>query len=131
MSRLKINNSKGFSLIEVMASLSIFAIVMAGAVPAFILNLKYNTLSELRSSAAIAAQLKLGQLRFEDPQDMPSSGTSASEDVEVGSKTFQVTTSYCANATYCTTINNRHITVNVSYHGNEQYSVQTVFTKLR
>ncbi len=122
---------KGFSMLEVLISMIIFGIVLAGAAPAFIAYLKLNTLSELRSGAAVAGQLKLDELRFEDPTSLPNSGSVGPETITVGDRTYDVTTSYCDEASYCITNNNRHITIDVEYNGTNQYSIQTVFTKLR
>lgn len=127
---LKAANEKAFTLLEVLMSLVIFSIVLAGAAPAFIMNSKLNTFAELRSQAQAAAELKLDALRFSDPQDLPTTGQTGPENLIVGNRTFQVTTLYCSPNTYCTT-NTRQLKVTVTYKNKTQYAVETVFTKLK
>lgn len=124
-------NQKGFTLLEVMITMVIFGIVAASMASAFAAQAWFNTRSESRSEAVAAAQQVLDQLRFEDPASLPESGSDDPVDVTVGNHTYQVVVSYCTVPSFCTTANNRHIQVDVSYYDTVRYSVQTVFTRLQ
>ncbi len=121
----------GFTLIEVMISLLIFTVVLAGMAPAFVAQLKHNTNSAIRTEAIAAAQIVIDQLRVEDPATLPASGDGSEVNLTVGNHDFAVTPSFCETATFCTTVNNRHITVRVRYNNEQVFSTQTVFTQLR
>ena len=121
----------GFTLLEVMISMLVFAVVMAGMGPAFIAQIRHNTQSEIRTEAMGAAQIRLDQLRLAAPSTLPASGSSAPLDVAVGSRTYRVVSSFCENATFCTSVNNRHITVRVTYNDDQVFETQTVYTQLR
>lgn len=120
----------GFSLIEVLISLLIFSVVLAGMGPSFVAHSRYNTQSEIRSEAIAVAEQAIDDLRFSDPTQLPSSGSSQ-QNIAIGSRTYSATTSYCLNAQFCNSTNNRHITVAVSYKNKTLFSTQTVFTQLR
>ena len=122
---------EGFTLLEVLFALVMFAIVLIGAAPAFVYQAQINTQSELKSIAAVVAQQRLDELRFLPIGSIPASGTEGPTDIMIDGRTFSVVTSYCENAAYCDSANNRHITVNVSYNGEEKYEVQTVYTRLQ
>ena len=114
-----------------MISLMVFAVVMAGMGPAFIAQIRHNTRSEILTEAMGAAQIRLDQLRLATPSTLPASGSSAALNVAVGSRTYQVVSSFCENATFCTTVNNRHITVRVNYKNEQIFETETVYTQLR
>ena len=121
----------GFTLLEVMVSLMLFGIVSAGIMPVFSDFIKHNSSSNLKTQAMAAAQHKLDDLRLQNPQDMPSSGTQGPEVFDVGARSFQVYTTYCAISSFCGTNNNRHLRVEAYYDGQKQFGVDTVFTTLR
>ncbi len=128
MNKIKIEN--GFSLIEVLISLMIFSVVLAGMGPAFVSHTRYNSQSEIRSEAIAVAEQAVDGLRFTDPTQLPSSGSSQ-QNIVIGNRTYNATTSYCLNSQFCSSANNRHITVAVSYKNKNIFSTQTVFTQLR
>lgn len=125
-----LNSNKGFSLMEVLASLLIFSIVIAGMGPAFVAQTKNNTQSEIRAEAVAAAEQAIDDLRFSDPRTLPTSGNTQST-YSVGDRAYNVTVSYCQNQNFCNTANNRHITVGIAYRNKTIFSTQTVFTQLR
>lgn len=125
------NLQAGFTLIEVMVALMLYGIISAGMMPVFSDLLKHNTESALKTQAMAAAQQKLDELRVENPQDMPNSGTSAAEIVNIDGREFSVYTTYCSIASFCSSINNRHIHVEAHYNGSMRFEVDTVFTTLR
>lgn len=124
-------NQCGFTLIEVLFALVLFGIVLIGIAPIFIMQAKINTQSELRTNAAVVAQQQLDAIRFRPIDSIPSSGTVGPEVIELDGRNFDVTTTYCANAAYCQSASNRHVVVTVSYKGEQQYEVQTVYTRLQ
>ena len=121
---------KGFTLIEVLVALSLFALVSAGMVPSFVLFLKYNRSAQIKTEAALAAQEILDEMRVEDPSDMPDSGSDPAQTVASGDHDFEVTVSYCENPAYCAT-DTKHLSIDVAYQGTTIYEVETVYTDLR
>ena len=126
-----IGSSAGFTMVEVMVALSLFAIIMGGLAPVFGSFSKLNLAAEVRSGAMAAAQQRMDALRLENPQDMPTSGTDGGETIEVDGRGFSVMTIYCARAEYCPSANTRHLKVQVDYRDEEVLELETVFTKLR
>ncbi len=122
---------KGFTLIEVMASIAIFSIVLAGIVPLFKTMMRRNTESEHRMGAIAAAERVLDDLRLQDPTTLPKTGATGPQNITVDEKTYQVITHYCENVAFCAPNNNRHIRIEVAYRGHTYFTTQTVFTQLR
>jgi Tfp pilus assembly protein PilV len=120
----------GVSMMELMVALVLFGIMSLGVCKAFLTHLRFNTNAEIRTSAMMAAQLRLDALRLEDPASMASSGTT-SQNITIGDYIFQVRTTYCSPSTYCTSANTRHITVEVRKNNQRIYDVDTVFSQLR
>lgn len=125
------NSEKGFSLIEILVSLVLLGLVAAGVAPVFLSNLKFITDNEVRSGAIAAAQVKLDELRFEDPYGMPTSGSDPAEVITAGNKDYEVTTYYCLDTSLCATTSTRHLTLDIDYNGTTVYSIETVFTALQ
>jgi len=123
-------NRQGFTLIEVMASMTILLIVSAGVAPAFTNFMRFNTSSQLKTEAMAAASRKLDELRLQNPQDMPTSG-STNDLFTVGNRDFDVETTFCERDTFCSTNNSRHLKVVISYDSKEVFEVETVYTMLR
>jgi len=120
---------RGFSMLEVVMSLGLLSIVLAGMTNIYISHLKHNTHAALRTGAINAAQQQLDELREQNPQTFPSSGYSTSA-IDAGARNYSLVTRFCSTPSFCTT-NSRHILVEASYNGQLLYSVETVFTKLR
>lgn len=122
-------NSKGFTLIEVLVALCIFCIVCASTAPAFINHAMANTSSERKTTAINFAQNILDNLRKEDTTNLLSSG---SEEIsnKINGKNLIAKVSYCTNKTYCSTAS-RHILVEVFFEDKKIYDVETVYTQLR
>ena len=129
--KLTLDQDCGFTLLETLVALSIFAFVSAGVATSFISNLRLNKQAELRGGAIMVAQQVLDELRSQDPTTLLSTGSDASRSVAVGNKTFTVDVSYCNPSTYCTSTSIRAIHVAVYYKGVSQYAVDTVFSQLR
>ena len=124
-------NERGFTLIEVMAAMLIFSVLLGGLAPVFVAQLQRNTNSEIRTGAVSAAQFTLDEYRLIDPTTLPSTGTQGPDDLEINGRTYQITTTFCAEASFCASANNRHLTVEVDYRGDAIFSTQTVYTQLR
>jgi prepilin-type N-terminal cleavage/methylation domain-containing protein len=124
------SNEAGFTLLEMIAALLIFSLVLGGLAPVIVAQAKRNTSMEIRAGALGAAQRTFDELRIEEITGLPTSGTWGPEDVEVNGRTYQVTTEFCSVSTYCSTVNNRHVSVTVRYKNEETFSAETVFTQL-
>lgn len=122
---------KGFTLLEVMAAMSMFSILLAGTVPLFKSLAKRNQSMELRTGAIGAAQGVLDKLRNDDPATFPNTGSNTPVDVVVDGHTFSARTRYCVDTALCTSANTKHLTVEISYDGDLIYSVETVYAQLR
>ena len=114
-----------------MVAMLIFGVVMSTMPTVFVAHLRYNQRAELKTASMHAAQRVLDAYRVQNPADLPSSGSVSESDIVVGSYTFEPTTTFCEQASYCLTNNNRHIKVEIEYDGETMYTVETVFTKLR
>ncbi len=124
-------DEKGFSLLEVMVSLFIFSVVLAGMSPAFVAQLQQNTASEVKTEAIMAAQQVLDSLRLQDISALPLTGAGTPTTITFGPRAFVVTPTYCAISSYCTSNATRHIGIRVTYAGVLRYETETVFTQLR
>lgn len=123
-------SEKGFSLVESLCALAILAIALIGVIPTFYVLVNVNTLSEQRSNAVAAAQQVMEGLRQASPSSLPSSGSSAVQQISVGHHDYEVTARYCTNPTFCSA-DMRHIILEVSFGGRNVYIVETVYTRLQ
>ena len=121
----------GFTLLEVLVAMMLFSAVSIGLAKGFILQLKSNSNSEIRSQAIQAAQVVLDRMRTQDPATFPTSGQGASESVAVAGRNYTVSVRYCVKAAFCPTSTTRHLRATVNYRGAKRYEVDTVFTQLR
>jgi prepilin-type N-terminal cleavage/methylation domain-containing protein len=127
---LQSSDPRGFSLMEVLFALVLFSIAVSALFPAFLGHVRFNNFSEVRSASYAAAQVVLDDIRLSDPSTLPSSGSDAARDVQVGPRSFSVVVSYCEDPTYCD-LETRFVTARVSYRGEQVYEVSTVYTELR
>lgn len=125
------NNERGFTLLEVMISLFIFSIVIAGMSPAFVAQLQQNTASEIKTEAIMAAQQVLDSIRLQDISGLPVSGAGATTTITLGERNYVVTPTYCADVSFCVSNVTRHISISVTYANVIRYETETVFTQLR
>jgi prepilin-type N-terminal cleavage/methylation domain-containing protein len=120
----------GFTLIEVLVSLTLFSIASIGFAKAFVNQVRFITQSEQRTGAIQAAEQVLDAARVSDPSLLPTSG-SVDKTVQIGSRSYVVSTLYCLDASFCISPRIRHITVRVTLRGVPQYEVATAFAQLR
>jgi prepilin-type N-terminal cleavage/methylation domain-containing protein len=125
------DSENGFTLLEVMAAMLIFGLILGGMAPVFSRLVKRNTQMEIRGGAIAAAERVLDSIRLEDPSTLPASGSDAVRTITIDNRDFAVTATYCADATFCSSSNSRHISVDVTHNGDRTFEVQTVFTQLR
>lgn len=123
--------NRGFSIIEVMVSMVILAIVIANILPAFAYQMRVNTRAELRTQAMEAGQRVVDDLRFIPPNTLPTAGAGTINYVTIGDRTYLVTPHYCLRAAYCAAASSRHITVRVAFKGTQLYETETVYTTLQ
>ena len=125
----KRTEQSGSTLVEALIALLILTaalVSMFGAMSSFLM---LNNRSQLRSNAAFAARARMEDLRFTDPETMPTTGTQSAT-VTVGTHNFAVVTEYCATTTYCND-STRHVVVTIQEHGKDVFETETVFTQLR
>jgi type II secretory pathway pseudopilin PulG len=121
---------RGATLVEALVALAILGVALTGILPSFITQLQSNTRSEERTSAVVAAQLVMDFHRLEDPEAMPTTGTSAPQLVTIGGLEYEVTTRYCVEPAFCGD-ESRHLVVEVHRLGRKIFDVETVYTQLR
>ncbi len=119
-----------FSLLETLISVSLFSISGLAMANSYSYQLAYNTQSELRSGAILAAQEVLDLYRIQDPSTLPSSGNTTS-DITIGQRVFNTTTYFCENSSYCSTASIKQIRVRVSFQQKDYYNVETIYVQLR
>ena len=88
-----------------------------------------NNRTQLRSNAAFAARSQMEELRYTDPETLPSSGTQTATVVS-GANTFTVVTEYCVTSSYCND-STRHVVITIQENGTDVLETETVFTSLR
>ena len=129
-SRSRSRSDRGFSMIEVMASIAIFGVVATGMTSAFVKMQQANLANEIKAGAMGAAQKVLDELRVSDPATLPSSGTSAAQTITIQGRAFSVTTTYCPVATYCTSTM-RQLRITANYKSVKRYEVDSIFCQLQ
>ena len=122
-------SQRGFTLVEVLVSLSIIGLLAAFLSPVFVMQSKFNTTSELKSLAVNATDRQIDLMRLTDPATMQSTGTTTST-ITVGGKAFSVKVDYCVVSSYCSSVT-RHLKFTTSYRGKTYHATETVFTQLR
>lgn len=120
---------RGLTMVEALIAILILAVAMASLIPVFTRNARINTQMELRSGAVSAAQLVLDDLRISQRSDW--NGTwPTSKSVSAGSRTYDVGIDVCTTGADClTTLDAKHIRLEVSNGGTTYYEVETVFTR--
>jgi len=124
-------SERGFSLIEVLVSISLFSIIGMGLAKGFIMQMRSNNESAIRIQAISAAQQVLDRIRTVDPASLPTGGSAAAETVSISGRNYSVVISYCAISAYCTAATTRQLRAVVSYRNIKRYEVDTVFSQLR
>ncbi len=124
----KDRKNKGFTLIEVMVSLSILGIASSLMLASFLNQVKTINRSIINTGAVFSASFILDQMRSQDISNLPNTGSDPAVEVTRDSKTYNVVVSYCQDSSFCST-NTRHLTADVSYKSKDIYSVETVYTK--
>lgn len=123
------SSQRGFTMIEVLVALALFAIVSAVMTASFLGQMSFTLRAEERQGAIAAVTQALDQLRLSDPSTLPTSG-SATQTVSAGEREYQVVTIYCQNSSLCGS-SSRHIVVSATYRNQKIYEAQTVFARLR
>jgi type II secretory pathway pseudopilin PulG len=160
MTKFNQKRSEGFTLVEAVVGLVMFAAAAAGLVPLIMISRTFALQSDSRIGAIAVAQQVLDSLRQIDATCIPSSGTDvtklpdrscpttpASTGDSIASlpykgKTYSATITYCENSAYCDT-SSRHIKVKVYQDGNTAaiparsadakpiYQLETVYARLQ
>ena len=127
----KFHAQSGFTVMESMVAIALFSISALAMANVFAKNISYNTTNEIKTGAIEAAQQVLDEARFSDPSFFPNGGQVANEDVKIGNRTYNTSTTYCRTPTYCTSNTIRSLYVQVQYKGTTYYEIETVYTQLR
>lgn len=122
-------NQRGTTLVESLVALAVLGMVAVAILPAYMQQASANGRAEIRSGAVVAVQRQLETLRLIDPATLPTSGTSAPQLQTIDGRDFGITTTYCADATYCGT-GSRHLLVEAFLDGQKIFDAETVYTQL-
>jgi prepilin-type N-terminal cleavage/methylation domain-containing protein len=131
MSKIIFKNQTGFSLLEVLISITVFTIAASGMLPAFNAFTGSNSFSHVRVGALQAAEQTLDNLRGTDPTTLPLSGSSNSQIMQIGKYSYSVKTFYCEEASLCIAGSTRHLRVEIKRNNEIVFDIQTVFTSLK
>lgn len=123
-------NSRGFTLLEVLVSLTLLGIAGAAIVPALHSYSRFNRSMEIKSGALQAAQVILDEMRFQNPSTMRASGEDAAVTVDIGRERYAVSVAYCLRNQYCSS-SSRHLKILVRHSEKVVYDVETVYTQLK
>jgi type II secretory pathway pseudopilin PulG len=121
---MKYKSTNGFTLVESVVGMVMFAAVVAGLAPLIIISRTFAMQSDSRVGAIAVAQQIMDSLRQADAATLPSSGTVTTlpssdsiANLSYKGKTYSATITYCENTTYCNT-NTRHLKVKIYNDGN-------------
>lgn len=155
--RVKRKSEGGFTLMEAMVGLIMFAAALGGLLPVIMVSRAFTLRSDSRIGAAAVAQQIMDTLRQTDVTTLPSSGTVTtlpSNDsiaaLPYKGKLYSATITYCETSTYCDS-STRHLKVKVYQDGNTAqnptrtcsttdrpdqsgcpiYQLETVYTRLQ
>ena len=124
---------KGFSLLEVLVSVSLLGVITSTFTAGTMMMTRMVTDAEAKSKGILAAQQVLDEMRILAPSELPSTHISDSPiNVIVEGTTYSVLRTYCAVSTYCpptSSAETRHIKITVSKDNEQVYEVETVFTE--
>ncbi len=123
---MDIHDSRGFTLVELLAAMSILAILLMGVTITSMGNLRSNRNMELRYEAIQAAQTVIDDIRF---TDISTLGSAIHRDVQIGPRSYDVDVTFCEKSEFCLSDEIRHIAVNVSLDTKQIYQTDTVFTQ--
>lgn len=131
---------QGFTLVETMAALVIFLIVLGVMMPLFTSRSLSTINNEVQTGAVAVSQQVFDRLRQTDVATMPTTGSyttlpsgesiASIKPSPTDTKTYSATITYCATSSLCSA-SARHITVQVSQNGQAIYTVETVYTRLQ
>lgn len=123
------HSENGFTLVELLVAISIFAIVMATVIQGITYNAQVNNMTEARGEAVVVTRQVLDDYRGRT--SLPSSGTETMQ-VTKG-RTYSVVTRFCpplasGGADPLCVGGRTHLRVEVSYNNRRLLSTDTVYT---
>lgn len=146
---VKHKHTKGFTLVEAVVGMIMFAAAAAGLVPLIMISRIFSLQSDSRIGAIAVAQQLMDTMRQADIANLPSSGTvttlPSGDSIALlpyKGKTYSATITYCETTTYCDTAT-RQIKVKVYQDGNTAanpsrsanaapvYQLETIYARLQ
>jgi type II secretory pathway pseudopilin PulG len=145
----KRRRNRGFSLVEAVVGMVMFASVAAGLLPVILISRTFSLQGDSRIGGIAIAQQTMDSLRQIDSVNLPSSGTVTTlpsgdsiANLPYKGKIYSATITYCEISTYCDTTT-RHIKVKVYQDGDTAatptrpanakpvYQLETIYARLQ
>jgi type II secretory pathway pseudopilin PulG len=146
---VKQKSIKGFSLIEAIVGMVMFAGAVAGLVPLIMVSRAFSLQSDSRIGAIAVSQQLMDTLRQTDVVNLPTTGTTTTlpsgdsiANLPYKGKTYSATITYCETSTYCDS-ETRHLKVKVYQDGDTAttptrasnakpvYQLETIYARLQ
>ncbi|ULH17280.1 type II secretion system GspH family protein (plasmid) [Deinococcus sp. KNUC1210] len=131
---MQADRQAGFTLVELLVSIAILAVLMSTLISAFLFNAGLNTKSEMRSAAVRVAVNIVENYRNDNTYDsLPLNGATQTSNVTESGRTFRVVTTFCPpdmpSEMVCSS-SARFIRVEVYNGTTEIYQTDSYFTQL-
>jgi type II secretory pathway pseudopilin PulG len=146
---IKQKSIKGFSLVEAVVGMVMFAAAAAGLVPLIMVSRAFSLQSDSRIGAIAVSQQIMDSLRQIDVVTLPTTGTATTlpsgdsiASLPYKGKTYSATITYCETSTYCDS-ETRHLKVKVYQDGDTAatptrasdakpvYQLETIYARLQ
>jgi type II secretory pathway pseudopilin PulG len=140
---------QGFSLVEAVVGMVMFAAAAAGLVPLIMVSRAFSLQSDSRIGAIAVSQQIMDSLRQIDVVNLPITGTATTlpsgdsiASLPYKGKTYSATITYCETSTYCDS-ETRHLKVKVYQDGDTAatptrasdskpvYQLETIYARLQ
>jgi type II secretory pathway pseudopilin PulG len=147
--KMKHKLTQGFTLVEAIVGMVMFAAAAAGLVPLIMVSRAFTLQSDSRIGAIAVSQQIMDTLRQADIANLPSSGTvtllpsgDSIASLPYKGKIYSATITYCEASNYCDA-STRHLKVKVYQDGNTAvtptrtsdakpiYQLETIYARLQ
>ena len=118
---IKVENSRGFSLLETSIALVIMMVVTLGTASLYVYATTYNAGSADRAASLAIAQQKMERLRRSEFTDTAMAAGTTSEDVTYANHHYTLATTICATSVCGGSATRKIITIQVTPQGSKPW----------